>query len=1114
MYTLFSQSPLAYVQLIPIFNYLNLLSDFLYTENKLESYNQHKQIPIVNALYAYLEDYNDNNQAMLIKLIQNLLKGSDLYGEEDNENVDGIFVNTMFEYIISSLVFDKYGNIYGFLVDTIRKLENFQYDYVLSVIKETLQNATFENECGLKSNLSELAVNRIYTDIILPIFPKSKTNINILSLDYIFAQAGSTYLRLGKINDSYSSNFMKNNFACFQNGLFDEYVIVGNIVWNLIQDMKIDPLTVRVFALPALLYYTTTEDKVKYDMITNVIFNPHHWEAAYHKFFDYLNNAYNQIEHQLQNDYTYKIHLEFSNFQSRDAIAKSIIDSNCMFLIEEQRKNKTFPHVQLEHFECTPKVISPYINDWYNDQIHTLGEIYENYDLQIIKQCFNESLVADLNGITIKLIVNNNDTVNGSFNNLQYLSHDLLEFVYTDNKTSKYYILIRENYTATLIKVVDKFFNELIRLGKRIILKFANEGANEFYEELTKYKKQRFKSHFTLLNYNLKNNEWWKEFGLSLVPFYSCLSKSINYDNKKENLCENDNIKFLNQFSEDISSEIINLNTRSLLSIYGIDIKSFFLKKLITKTYALVVSQNNVSKFSTQNNTFYEQFSLHVEEPKFETISITEEGIKLVSMIISKLKEKINYNFTCIVYMLNKIEFLKHSFIRNISDIGENRSKKLLVNTLNNNTGYGYKFINIYNSTIASLRTDYEFKNKIFITLVFDFPQKRKKFIKLNNETFVQESNYFIYEINNQLRRKKTILKFSGIWNNHINEKCLNNEYLQLTKHSNDCLRYWRFVKQFKLKEGAVNLLKNKVHINGDHMASEEEIRNELKKYTFPDDPTFFVYFVSRWLISKKFEESNWSKSCIIDNSDILNKLRFDLLLENNNVTIADGKNRINLIYTYRERCKIEEETSIAKIIYDFNDQKAGFSVTFEDYYAIRNFVTSGDTRISGDTNEAKQMKLALYKLAIRQSDDLREEFDWKLYRFESIPINIASKKFIVGKRVIFQKFTLTSTNVISATRFSSYSARGFRNILYEIEFTDPYFRATINTKVERFEPVNEKNVILLPGSEFEIKSITIVQMRGLGYFFKVLLNVPSKGKIGKYEHYKYLMSEITKNKF
>lgn len=108
-------NPIDAVYLISLYSYFNSLNDFLFSENYLQKYDQHKQIPMVNALYKYLDEHQDDKD----DLIRSLLQGSDLYGEKVGESFDDTFVNKMFEYIISSLVFDKYGDIYGFLADVV-----------------------------------------------------------------------------------------------------------------------------------------------------------------------------------------------------------------------------------------------------------------------------------------------------------------------------------------------------------------------------------------------------------------------------------------------------------------------------------------------------------------------------------------------------------------------------------------------------------------------------------------------------------------------------------------------------------------------------------------------------------------------------------------------------------------------------------------------------------------------------------------------------------------------------------------------------------------------------------------------------------------------------------
>ncbi|XP_051169057.1 uncharacterized protein LOC127286610 [Leptopilina boulardi] len=1125
MDTLTYTSPLATVQLIPIFNYLTILSDYLFINNYLPEFDQYKQIPIINALYDYLEE-NKDTLGNRVKLIRYLLKGSDLYGEEDNEYLDPIFVNEMFNYIISSLVFDKYGNIYGFLAETIRGLKNLQFDYVMPKIKEQLANTSYENEFGIPSTLSDFAVERIYHNIILPLFPQpNNIDINLLSLDYIFAQAGSIYLRLGRINETYFPDF--ENYILtksFNNLKFDDFVTVGHIIINLLHRENIDILTLRAFALPVVFYYISTETKIINETIRNIIFEPHHWEMAYHNFLQFTTIAFEQIKNQLTKDYAYKIHEAFLKFHNRFYMAKLFLDLECRLSLNEKERKQRIPMYiknYNKNFQCHNESVLPDINEWFIKQIDYIVDMYEKYDLAIVQQYFNQFLKEKkFNEIEIKLLVND-------FNNLTSKSFDLLEFSSSDKRNSDYYALIRENYTVTFIKESDnpEIFNQKVgsssekykqSTNKIVILKYANEQIEEFYQELMKYKKEKLKFYLNNLD---NNSEWWKEFGLSLVPAYPCLS-----NNDDKNLCEEDDIKFLKKFPENITSNIIDIYTRSLLSLFGINIRIVFLKNLIDETIdRLNIPLKKFTTISLQNktDTIWNKFSLHLEEPECESNSITQEGIKIITAVIDNLKKQTNENFAIVDKILNKMKFLKSNFIRNVSIVDKNENQILYIRSFNSYTGYGYKFIftspvSQNKTEIANLRSDYGFNSKMFIKLFNNSSKIEKTYIKFN--TYYQDFNteYYMQEINNHLHRKFTRILFFGISSHDINEQCDNYEYLQESKHSNVCLRHRRFIEKIHIKNEIVEIIKKNFILKKKYQ-SEEEIRKSLEKYTLPDNKIFLIYFVNHFLEDNNFEESEWSKYLLIENSHILNKLRFDIRLENNISNIV-AKERINLLYTYRERSKIEEATSLGNIIKNYNNQKAGYSATFEDYYAIRNFITTGNRRISQDTSEAKLMKLALYKLAIRQSDDLKEDFESKLFRIEYKSVEWIKKEIYIGKRFIFQKFLTTSTNIKSAERLSEFPPNGFRYVLYEMDFFGSYFRVKIEVDEEEvvvnhnYHIHREKKVILLPGSEFEIVEIVLTKLEAVGNVLKVVLL--SKSHFYKtYDYYKKIMNEISRNK-
>lgn len=106
-------------------------------------------------------------------------------------------------------------------------------DVLNNAIKH-LESANFENEYGENTNLSSLAVHRIYNDIILPLFPKTKNNPNLISLDYIYAQVGLMFLRPEKTNTNYYHNFDTNFANRTVENLFEQYLVIGHVIGRLI----------------------------------------------------------------------------------------------------------------------------------------------------------------------------------------------------------------------------------------------------------------------------------------------------------------------------------------------------------------------------------------------------------------------------------------------------------------------------------------------------------------------------------------------------------------------------------------------------------------------------------------------------------------------------------------------------------------------------------------------------------------------------------------------------------------------------------------------------------------------------------------------------------------
>ncbi|XP_043478126.1 uncharacterized protein LOC122508693 [Leptopilina heterotoma] len=1119
---------LSSVQVIPIFNYLSIISDFLFLENYLPEVDQYKPIPVVNELYRYFEE-NRANQNKTLLLIRNMLNGTDLYGEQENETPDETFITIMFDYIISSLVFAKYGNIYGFLAYSVRQVDNLKIDSVLERIEENLKIEIYENEYGDSSMLTPLSVSRIFREIILPLLPQPLFNMNVLSFDYFYALAGSTYLRLGKLNETYYSNFNQfNSQKTIYRISFSDYVLIGFIIESFYSE-NVDHVALKAFALPALFYYVSIASELYDEAITNVIFNPQHWKKAYSVFFDYLKSTSNEIKTQLQNDYTYKIHRAFSNFLSRAKYAKLVLDYQCRHSNDYQRESKIDIYIDnADHYKCRGGDFLPNINDWFMDQIDAFGELYKKYDYGMMQEIFNESSI-DLRDIAVNLIVTNDKVENEDFSTSQHLSYDLLEFHNMIANTIEYYAIVRENYTVKLVKESDdqEYFQQLIGPSKnsfihsseRILLKDTYESPETLCQVITNYKKQRFLSYLNYSDNSPEKSKWWREFGFSFVPLYPCVSDINHYGELSTKLCEKENIKFLNKYPEVMSTDLISNSTQIMLSSFGTSIKSVFLKEYLHNS---VISQKALKykpglKFQEPTDEFYENLSLQLEEPKYEILWFTEDKIRFMIEILNYSSVEIKKTFKYAKNALYKLLLIKGTFIINLNNRDSNYklNESVFIKSWNGVTGYGYKFTladDFDNQTsLASLITGYEF-NK---TTIYDLILHKSLFIKINLKFKNRRIKCSATEIickNTEQSSNSIQISFKDILSYyHNDDKCITVEYLQKSINSSVCLRHKNYIQKLHDEDTILkDVLKN---TNKDPLL-EDEVRSRLQWYTFPNK-TASVYFLTNWIKDRQFANSVWSQDNIIDTSGVLYVLLYNITLDNRFMTKSVAKSKIHSRYTYRERSKIEEEKSVESLLREYEVRRGYYSASFEDYYAIRNFITTGYERIMSDTHEAKLMKLALYRLALRQSIDFDEKYDLKLYIFQSVSEDIFRKKFMKGnseiadlrKNFTLQKFLLTVESEEIALRFTKSPSVGFRNVLYEINFSSFYLRGVVNVDVKM--NFREKRIIILPGNKFHLENILPVPTVKIGTYFKVVLTSTSEG-ISKYKQFKNVLREMS----
>lgn len=1112
-------NPFEAVQLIPIFNYINILSDFLFIDRCIAEEDQNRQIPIVNGLYTYIHNSQDNEGEMMI-LIRNILKGSDLYGAKENEYPDVTFVNAMIEHIITSLVFDKFGGIYGFLAKIILYAKNLQIEEVLNTIKKYLEIETFENENGEKSRLSSLAASKIFNDIILPLFPMTEANLTLLSLDYIYAQAGLIFLQAGRTNTAYFNDFRSHDLNVKDENLFDQYLVTGQVIRKLVSNNINNSQLLKAFALPALTYYIyNSKYMFLYENIANEISNKEFWQKAYGNLFRYTTNALSNIKLEIQNDMSFKMHKALSNFKNCATLAENVLKKYCPHLNAKERRSKLHLYLHSPNScSCIVNQQLPNPTNYFKSQIKNITELFETYYSQLVENIISNQLSKSFQNanVIIKLLVPYNTE---EYENLsEKEKFDILEFYFPNSNNIDYYILKQKDNHLILtnendnpkysLKEIKIFFELSHGALKSVVLKDTNENITSFLENLTKFKKTRFEAHLKFAD-NCQGEEkqlrnyWWNEFGLFMTSNFQC--STLKCEEPEERIDLSDLKNRIYEYPNNLSMKVIKTDTKNFLTSLGTSMKSVFLRNASSEVVTGIVGKKIKAQNDVNGNIIFEDIALNHNKPTFQLSFVTKYTIALMETIISNLSQKINLTFKTVQSSLAKISTLKTEIYRGIGKVGENGTRLVFVNSLNNHSdiGYGYKFIFLSGDTldVAQFRTGYDFKDERLIVLKENTVKYGKVYATLNNITLLPELDNVRYEVNNQLRRRWMKVVFSGIpiENDDLDENCNKKEYFENWKNNNRCRRRQRYAEKTDFENEAIKYAQHKTNL------TQEEIENTLKRYSFPNKSTI-VQHVFDWVNGKS--DPAWSEQYQIDFPSILNRIRFDLRFETRVLSNYEALFRIRSLYSTEEQKNIQDNTTIETILKSYNQQKGMYSLSFHDYYAIRNFATKGFTRITSDTNEAKLMKLALYKLAIRQSEDPTETFNLKLFRVEPKPISLvemlSAKNFTT-----FQKFTETFVNTDSALRFAGYPELGCTNVLYEMIFLAP----PVGVKLEKFYKTKEMSVILLPGSKFKIVDTTIVGIGGLGKVSKIKL-IFQNSKISNIDWYKNIMREIVKLSF
>lgn len=403
------------VHLVSMFSYMNTLSDFLFSKSLIMENEKYQLLPVANGIYHYLENETEPKGIQERKniLIKEVINGSDIYGGKKDEIPDPIFVNELFKRIITSIVFNNDTNIYGFILNEVRNSSTTDVGILIDKMRDKLNQT-----------LPSLVFERVFNDYILPMFPQPEQNLtsssssaaevvgssmNLSSVEFIYAQAGAMFLHSGTSNPVIDEFFYTNQ----KQDNFHEYLHLAHIIENLIMDKKVEGEYVRIFTLPAMLYYVRNDrEKLDNETTANIVTNPEHVQNALGQLFIYLNQTINGLASTRNNDTRYQFLLAMSNYKNRTVIARELIEEKCFLPNGTNVEDEILRYKNnYDTFSCSSKRIS--------EIIRILNNGSSGFLLNLDTQNVEELLPILENGIIYHVQV---DLHNGSISELPLVS--------------------------------------------------------------------------------------------------------------------------------------------------------------------------------------------------------------------------------------------------------------------------------------------------------------------------------------------------------------------------------------------------------------------------------------------------------------------------------------------------------------------------------------------------------------------------------------------------------------------------------------------------------------------------------------------------------------------
>ncbi|XP_051172672.1 uncharacterized protein LOC127288988 [Leptopilina boulardi] len=1113
-------------QFLSILSYTDKLSNIFYNQDLLESNNQFQHYAIINAYFEHLNRTNNEEEAKR-RLVQNLLQGSDLYGGHENETLDMEYVDATFQYIISNIVFADYGNVYGYLAKIVNLANNLTLSFLKQNILEDLMRLEFLTPEGTISKLSLLSSVRIRDDFLLSLFPQPEKDMNITDIDYIYAQAGLIFAHSGKIN---TTNVTFNDFIVISQTL--ELAVLENTT----NQSALTVFTLPALLFNASNEAKKFNQQYVADCVQNETFLAETLNSLFsylnETFLTINREAY-------ESSPFYQFNITMSHFKSRTDLAEHFLRQQCNLENETESaidKYKLF--ASSSKCPNNESILLPNVDQVYQSQVDVLQEKYHSLMEILLQQVFSYAGLVDLINST-KTAVYESQTVPIPTSCFPYpcppyqprLNPNIYLFALRTADGNFYYALDKSGSNLNLLYYnsdPEEFLNKIGLPPKAeleisaipTILKHSFETYETFIDRLARLKAKEFANQLYSTGYEKTFKEKIVDVLVAFVPFYNCIKFAKAGDNVGASFsCISDVISWIPFGGQllQLSSKLGTMTFNHLLLATGVSVKTFTTRQAIRISMEVGLYEASSGLAEMVKNVIFtkEMFKnlfvglVRTVDPGFELVGrLHWKG----GLLLGKLFKK-TWTVAAKKYPLIKVNFPK--------EISQQLSKASLQSAddsgmipvlLGQRDGYdvfrytypggektfGPKFLRLPN-TNAELRQVMGFnaETPVVVSRINKYNVYYKKIDLKTQNTYGLElelnGDGLLQPVRAPFREHIATIVREGLSGRGAlklqRETAIREATLMILKSNtflsrSSIISYLRhyilaFERPLDMQEDLSKIIIDPVLINQIEEVNPSSIKQLLGKGPLIVDPSLNNYlvvptyrdFALDWVRTQNIHDT-YEKFHVLHSNELERLRTVDVFDSINVFDLASAKKLISFNYgdNFQELLTID----LASVLSNYDSYNARFCVDFPDYFGILVYIQNAFKRsISNDVK--RHMSRALFRLAVRQTDEEIIDFPKKIFFFERKSIkqineNMFDSFFRNGKSFTIGNFQRVSTQEKFVDR-AIYNLFWNNNIIpvkYEIHLDEQFLAVNL----ARLISLDEEKFVIFPFTEFHLDEV------------------------------------------